>query len=41
MIQRELGDTMQLVGVLSIGEIANTFQGAINLLNKSIVLGKL
>lgn len=40
-IQCGLGNQNALVGVLSIGEIANTPQGTINLLNKSIVVGNL
>jgi hypothetical protein len=40
-IQRGVGDGRTLVGALSIGEIANTSSGTINLLNKSIVIGNL
>jgi hypothetical protein len=40
-VQYGLGSRDPLVGVLSIGEIANTPQGTICLLNKSIVLGHL
>ncbi len=40
-VQRGLGGDKNLVGVLSIGEVANTSQGTISLLNKSIVLGKI
>lgn len=39
-IQRGLG-SRSIVGALSIGEIANTCRGTINLLNKSIVIGNL
>jgi len=40
-IQRGVGAQRQIVGALSIGEIANTNRGTINLLNKSIVIGNL
>ncbi|MET0356250.1 MAG: FIST C-terminal domain-containing protein [Cellvibrio sp.] len=40
-IQRGLGSQRTIVGALSIGEIANTSRGTINLLNKSIVVGNL
>lgn len=40
-VQCGLGESKVLVGVLSIGEIANTAQGTINFLNKSIVVGKI
>jgi len=40
-IQRGLGAGRMIVGALSIGEIANTSRGTINLLNKSIVIGNL
>jgi len=40
-IQRGLGAKRAIVGALSIGEIANTARGTINLLNKSIVIGNL
>lgn len=36
-----VGDGKVIIGVLSIGEIANTARGTINLLNKSIVVGQL
>lgn len=36
-----VGEGKTIVGVLSIGEIANTARGTINLLNKSIVVGQL
>lgn len=40
-IQRGVGNQRAIVGALSIGEIANTCRGTINLLNKSIVIGNL
>lgn len=40
-IQRGVGAGRSIVGALSIGEIANTSRGTINLLNKSIVAGNL
>jgi hypothetical protein len=40
-IQRGVGYQRTIVGALSIGEIANTSRGTINLLNKSIVVGNL
>ncbi|GGY65987.1 hypothetical protein GCM10011613_07360 [Cellvibrio zantedeschiae] len=40
-IQRGLGGQRSIVGALSIGEIANTCRGTINLLNKSIVIGNI
>lgn len=40
-IQRGVGSKRAIVGALSIGEIANTSRGTINLLNKSIVIGNL
>lgn len=40
-IQRGLGGKRSIVGALSIGEIANTCRGTINLLNKSIVIGNI
>lgn len=40
-IQRGVGGGRTIVGALSIGEIANTCRGTINLLNKSIVVGNL
>ncbi len=40
-IQRGIGERRTMVGALSIGEIANTHRGTINLLNKSIVIGNL
>lgn len=36
-----VGDGKTIIGILSIGEIANTDRGTINLLNKSIVVGQL
>lgn len=36
-----VGEGKIIIGVLSIGEIANTARGTINLLNKSIVVGQL
>ena len=36
-----IGDDKITIGILSIGEIANTDRGTINLLNKSIVVGQL
>jgi len=40
-IQRGVGRQRTIIGALSIGEIANTSRGTINLLNKSIVVGNL
>ncbi|MFO1389910.1 FIST signal transduction protein [Cellvibrio sp.] len=40
-IDRGLGQERLIVGALSIGEIANTRRGTIDLLNKSIVVGNL
>jgi hypothetical protein len=40
-IQRGVGNDRVIIGALSIGEIANTSRGTINLLNKSIVVGNL
>lgn len=40
-IQRGVGKSRVVIGALSIGEIANTSRGTINLLNKSIVIGNL
>jgi len=40
-IQRGVGKGRAIIGALSIGEIANTSRGTINLLNKSIVIGNL
>ena len=40
-IQRGVGKNRTIIGALSIGEIANTLRGTINLLNKSIVIGNL
>jgi hypothetical protein len=40
-IQQGVGRHQAVVGVLSIGEIANVSQGTISLLNKSIVVGNL
>jgi hypothetical protein len=40
-IQRGVGVQRNIVGALSIGEIASTSRGTINLLNKSIVIGNL
>lgn len=40
-IDRGLGQECLIVGALSIGEIANTRRGTIDLLNKSIVVGNL
>jgi len=40
-IQQGVGGGRTIVGALSIGEIANTCRGTINLLNKSIVIGNL
>lgn len=40
-IQRGLGGQRSIIGALSIGEIANTSRGTINLLNKSIVIGNI
>lgn len=36
-----VGEGKAIIGILSIGEIANTDRGTINLLNKSIVVGQL
>ena len=36
-----VGEGKKIIGILSIGEIANTERGTINLLNKSIVVGQL
>ncbi|HEY0892242.1 MAG TPA: FIST C-terminal domain-containing protein, partial [Cellvibrio sp.] len=36
-----VGEGKKTVGILSIGEIANTDRGTINLLNKSIVVGQI
>lgn len=36
-----IGEGKKMIGILSIGEIANTERGTINLLNKSIVVGQL
>jgi hypothetical protein len=40
-IQKGVGGNRAIIGALSIGEIANTSRGTINLLNKSIVIGNL
>jgi hypothetical protein len=40
-IQQGVGSGRTVVGALSIGEIANTCRGTINLLNKSIVIGNI
>ena len=40
-IKKGLGKGVRIIGVLSIGEIANTRRGTISLLNKSIVIGSL
>lgn len=40
-IQRGVGSQRTIVGALSIGEIASTSRGTINLLNKSIVIGNI
>jgi hypothetical protein len=39
-LNASVGDGKTIIGILSIGEIANTDRGTINLLNKSVVVGQ-